>query len=461
MTDQASPNEKFEFDPPMQDDVLRLIVKNQSVAEAASHWVKPHYFVDPTREWLANSALDFLSTFGMPPTVSEARQMLRVALTAGDVKSEKANDYEATLRAIYEEPLKGAREFTIEQVQQFARDRAWEKAIMAAIPLKKQGKFGEVSALMEEASRAVYDLDDGVYWLFESAKERTRRRATGMDDQDVVPMGMMELDELLRRKGFGPGESVVWIAPKGGGKSIALGHVARRAVIDRRKTILFSMEMREDQVADRQDSGFSGVDMWLMREEHERVMKAMGRFAKTHPKHMAIKRYDTGSGSIADMDRCLENLRKSEGWKVGFIALDYMGLVKPSRRHEKRYEEYKELSEEYRGLLGKWEVPGHTAAQLTRSGAKSQTADGTEVAGMWDALATFDYIYVINQTAEERRKGVLRIFIDKARDGKDKIEVGPLETAWERMQFIVRPNSYPWERMQELDMRKVERENLM
>lgn len=447
---------KFEFDPPMQDDLLRLMVRDASLAEAAGHWVQPNYFAGKDREWLAKSVLDFAETFGMPPNSSEVRQMLRVSVAAKDITESEANQVNDLLHDVFEKPLSGSKEYTIEQVKQFAQDRAWERAIVEALPLKKEGRFEEMRLLMDQAANATFDLDTGVYWLFESAAERVNRRLT-MEDDEVVPMGIMELDELLRRKGFGPGESICWIGPKGGGKSIALGHVARRAVYDRRKTILFSMEMREDQIADRQDAGFTGVDMWLMREEHERVTEHLRILGKKFPRHFAIKRYPTGAASINDMRRCLKNLKKSHDWEAQFIVLDYMGLVKPRRQHSKRYEEYRELSEDFRGLLSELEVPGHTAAQLTRSGAKAETADGTDVAGMWDALATFDYIYVINQNSEERRNNQIRIMIDKARDGKDKIEVGPLQTAWNRMQFVVRPRQYRWDRMKELNIVSTEK----
>jgi len=174
------------------------------------------------------------------------------------------------------------------------------------------------------------------------------------------------------------------------------------------------------------------------------------------PKDLA-KQYPTKGATIRDMHRCLINLEKSHKWRPDFIVLDYMGITKPRRQREKRYEEYLELSEDFRWLLGEWRVPGHTAAQLSRGGAKAHRAEGTDVAGMWDALATFDYIYILNQDDEERRDKEMRIRIDKARDGVDKVDVGPILTAWERMCFAVKRQEFPWEMRERLERAEQER----
>jgi len=443
-------SKKFEFDPPMQDDILKLCISSPLFAEASTHWVKPDSFGTAEQVWFSNTINEFTIKYGMPPTVGEVKQTLRLAVQQSEVKATKALKYEAFITKIFNEPLDGSREFAIEQVKQFAQQRAWEKAIMDAVPLVKQGKFAEMAVLMEEAQNAVFDIDAGGYWYFETMEERARRRLSGEDLSDVIPMGVMELDVLRRRRGLGKGEACVWIAPKGGGKSIALGHVTRRAIFDTRNVAYFSFEMDDEQNAERLDSGFSGVDMWDMKAGHERVLAQLRPLSKRFPRSLFIKRYPTKGASVQDMHRCLQNLEKAHKWRPDLIVMDYLTIARPRSRREKRNEEILELSEDFRWLLGVWECAGHTAAQLNRSGARMQTAEGTEVAGAWDALAIFDLVYIINQSKDEKDNKELRIFIDKDRDGIDKKEILGLQTAWERMCFSIRPNKMPWKLREEL-----------
>ena len=464
--DKGKEEPKFDFDPPMQDDILRMMSKEMRFTEASSRWIKPAYFVGLERMWLSSYITRFYEEYSLAPTKSEVRQGLRDAIRTGSVREhdnprEDARPEEVALASfidtIYDRGVSGSADYTLENLKKFARHRAWEKAIVMAAPLLRKGKFEEVNEIMDRASASVSDFDLGVYWYFETLKERANRRVLKLDSEKIIPSGILEVDVNLRRGGYGPGESVVWLAKKGGGKSICLSSVIRRATVERKRTAFISYEMGDEQNAARLDSGFSGVSMWDLDkvddgttahsvDHQKKLLSKVGALASRFPRSIMIKKFPTKGASIKDVDKLLTNVRKIyDGWEPDMIVLDYLGIAKAPRKREKRTEEILELSEEFRWLLGVWDVPGHTAAQLSKKGAQRKTADGSNAAGSWDQLATFDYIYVLNQDREERLKSLMRIYIDKARDGYDKFPIGPFETMWDKMCFVRATGKAPWE----------------
>jgi replicative DNA helicase len=133
-------------------------------------------------------------------------------------------------------------------------------------------------------------------------------------------------------------------------------------------------------------------------------------------------------------------VRSVHGWAPNLIVLDYVSIVKPQIHRDKRHTEMQEIVEDFRGLCVSLNCVGWTAAQINRSGAKKEIADGTDAAGSWDQLATADHIITINQTREEKQRNEIRLFIDKCRDGHSEFEIGPLYTDWERMCFVRKSN---------------------
>ena len=90
MSTPKSAPKKFDFDPPMQDDILKICIQDNLFAEAATHWVKPGYFSSDEQAWMSSFLNDFNVNHGMTPTVSEAKQGLRDAVARGAVKPSKA-----------------------------------------------------------------------------------------------------------------------------------------------------------------------------------------------------------------------------------------------------------------------------------------------------------------------------------------------------------------------------------
>lgn len=585
----------YTFTEEVQDDILRLMTHDMMFSQAASFWVKPHYFKREEQIWLATLILNFSEKYGVTPTASQASTEAIQQAQEGRITKTLVQSLTKFIPSIFKQPVSGAKTYTLELVQKFARYKAWEEAIVQALPYHQRGEIEEVDRIMMEAQYKSCDMDTDFYWYMESAEERIRRRGTD-DELLALPTGILELDIHFRRGGVLPGEVALWMAPKGRGKclsydtlvgtpngdvpigkivssakegwkdldkpymvydmngtirtvtrgfcnglsrtkkiilddgrqiegslehplyvfrdnhwqwvemallqpqdsvavskyrglwepvaikdiqdnecmtfdievpvshsfiankivshnSIGLSHVTRRAILEGLKVAYYSFEMSKEQNADRLDAGFSGVSMWSLENEQERLYENLNALKARFPKSLGIKQYPTKGRTIQDIRRHLETVNAVHKWSPNVLVLDYITIVKPPRSRNGRHEEMQEALEEFRALCVDLGCIGWTAAQINRSGARKEISDGTDAAGSWDQLATADHIFTLNQTREERARNEIRIFIDKCRDGHSEIEIKPLYTDWERMCFVKKSNKTLQEVRQEFQQR--------
>lgn len=466
--------EAWHFSSEVQADILRLLLTHSEYASLANDWLSPFYFRGNEDQALASLVLSFCSRFSQPPTQGQAETEIQTqpitsllpSLQETEKRTKKQKEIasseeiegrsmldfkrEAEMRlrilgrlAELYQPAELARlnqSYTLEKIREWAKAQAWKKAFAKGIEAFQKGEILKLSAIMEEAERSVPDADDGVRWYFEEAQQRIVRREDGsLLTGKLLPTGILELDRLFRRGGIGPGEICLWLGDKGGGKSTALAQMVRRAIYQRANCILFSFEMSEDQVADRLDAGFTGVDMFSLQQEQEAMIDAFESLSAKFPKALAIKRFPNKGATIKDLDKCLLGLSK-QGWKPDLICLDYAGIVRPARARDQRHLEMQEILEDFRGLCVKWNAVGHTANQLNRGNSKKEIAGGDDVAGSYDQLQTADFIIVINSNLEDRANNRVRLWIEKVRDGIDHLEIGPFEIDRSKMVFAKRNN---------------------
>lgn len=209
----------YEFTKEVQDDIIRLMVKDHMFSGASQHWVRPEYFKGDGRRWLARFILEFIGKYGVPPTAGQTSTELVQQAKHGKVSKALVKEMISYIPHIFKNPISGVKEYTLEHVQQFARHQAWEQAIVESLPYHKRGDMEKVDEIMMRAQTKACDMDTDFYWYFEGTKERIRRRRSG-EEKPFLPTGILELDIHFRRGGVVPGEIALWMAPKGRGKCL-------------------------------------------------------------------------------------------------------------------------------------------------------------------------------------------------------------------------------------------------
>ncbi|MGH8983300.1 MAG: replicative DNA helicase, partial [Acidimicrobiia bacterium] len=244
---------------------------------------------------------------------------------------------------------------------------------------------GDIAEMGYEAPDDVTEtLDRAESLVFEVAERRVAESLTGISDalqttldqleslygrdSDItgVPTGYLELDDLLL--GLQPSTLITVAARPGAGKtSFALGAAANVALVSRRPTLFFSMEMGNLELTKRLLAAEARVDakkLWtgnIPETDWTRLSHAVGRLAEA-----PLFIDDNPHCTVMEMRAKARRIKARHG-DLGMIVVDYLQLMSSgARRPESRQVEVSDLSRGLKILARELECPVMALSQLNR-----------------------------------------------------------------------------------------------
>ena len=175
-----------------------------------------------------------------------------------------------------------------------------------------------------------------------------------------------EIDHML--SGLGKSDLILIAARPGIGKTSFALNIAQNIGLDKPKKSIavFSLEMSNDQLANRMLSAQSGVDNTKFRtgelseDEWIKVARAATVLSDTE-----IYFDDTAGVTVAQMKAKLRRLKK-----LDLIIIDYLQLMSGGARHENRVQEVSAISRSLQIMAKEFNVPVITLSQLSRETEK-------------------------------------------------------------------------------------------
>ena len=174
---------------------------------------------------------------------------------------------------------------------------------------------------------------------------------TGYSDLDRVLTGLHKSDLIL-----------IGARPAMGKTSFALNLARNVAVIGKRKTLMFSLEMTKEQLAMRVLSTEARVNSAKMRtgeldgEDWQRLGIATNALS-----NVELYFDDTSSITVPEMKARIRRLRDVE-----CVIIDYLGLIRPAGRVENRVQAVSEITRELKLMAKDLAIPVIVCAQLSR-----------------------------------------------------------------------------------------------
>ena len=229
----------------------------------------------------------------------------------------------------------------VEEVVDFA-----EAAIMEISTTRAGTKCRRIADLMEET-----------IWRLEE-KQKNRSIVTG------VPSGFKDLDSLTA--GFQNGDLIILAARPSMGKTALALNIARYAAVEMGIPVaVFSLEMSEEQLAERLlsaearvdasrlRSGFISRDYWIKLNNAAEILASAPIFID-----------DSTNVSAWDIRARSRRLKKQE--RVGLVVIDYLQLIKSRQSAERRDLEISEISRSLKGMAKELKIPVIALSQLNR-----------------------------------------------------------------------------------------------
>lgn len=228
-----------------------------------------------------------------------------------------------------------------------------------------------VDRLIDSAEQRIFDIRDdkkvkGLEHIntviLETFDRLDMLNSPDSDAYKALPTGISALDKTIT--GLNRSDLILLAARPGMGKtSFALNIAKHVAVKAKKRVAFFSLEMSKEQLASRLLSTEGLIEGTKLRtgkldgDEWTRLIEAGDILSKTE---MYLD--DTPGITVPEMKAKLRRLRN-----VDLIIIDYLQLMKASRRIDNRVQEISEITRNLKIMAKEFNVPVITLSQLSRA----------------------------------------------------------------------------------------------
>lgn len=304
------------------------------------------------------------------------------------------------------------RDWLDDKCRQFVLYSRLKRALQEGIEIFKKGNVDDYSLIRHKIDEALkVKFGDIFYEYFDEDKIKERL------EEDVVklryPTGIQQLDNLLEG-GLGKGELGVVAGVTGFGKSMLLQNFAVSCVLLGGKVLYYTFEEREQEVARRFDSIFTKMSKDLIKLDKGKFVEKLRKILEESRGNLLIKFYPPYRASVFTVRNDIENLMMA-GKNINMVVIDYGQLLKSDKKYDERWQELVYIYESLSGLALEFDVPVWTAVQVMKSAMKKDYPDLFHVSGAKDVINCAQVAISIAQRDDEREKGVMRLFLAKAR----------------------------------------------
>ena len=423
---------KFSYTRDFQCGILGLMVQNYEFLMMASELVKPDYFEDKVLIFFFTTIRDYYLDYKTTPTLMVLRNQTKKGVDSKKIKVDEFDIYLDTLSKI-EEPVDAAK-YVIDEVVRFCRRQACRRAFLESTPLMDSATDdiwdGIVDKVMNAAKVGNNFLDVGTFY-FKDIQERIQNRITG-NTGIIIPTGILELDYKLNG-GLKAGQLGIWMGGTGVGKSVALPHVGKAAIIHNYKVAHYTLELSALDIAARYDANWTRTNINELRQNSSKVQQDLTDLYAKYGDSLVIKEYPTGTATVSTIHTHIKQLH-SMGFRPDMVIVDYGDLLKPTTNYKDAYDDLGAIFVSLRGLAGELQVPVWTATQVNRPGLNAELPDIENMSDSLKKAMIADVIVAICATREELENKVLRLFGAKNRNGPSKFVV-EIRSNYEQMVF--------------------------
>lgn len=348
------------------------------------------------------------------------------------------------------EELSGAvnTEYILSRANLFAE---YQTLVAAATKAIETLQLGTEQSVME--TRAIYKaaleesfetFDEGL----ELADTERFMRFTDVGKLQCWPTGIKEFDVY----GLCPTRKRLHVlgAPYGRGKSWWLTNIAKHCFMHRARILYIPLEMGEEETCERIAMNFFGYGK--IDDEHEffeinndengrildlervlmhapnlnnsedlKELRTQLKIFQNHARFI-IKAWSSGKFNMRLLEAYLDNIAAKSGFVPDIIFIDYLAICEIKNAKDKRLE-LGQLAVDFRGICQERNCAGVTVAQMNRAALSVEIATGEQVGEDFSIAHHADFFFTYNQTKQEAKMHLARIWVDKGRPTKSKFTV--------------------------------------
>lgn len=408
-------------------ELIAAALERRTVFEIVKQYLKFSYLQEETEKKLWQWVTKRYDLTGKVPTIGQIQQqfvdderVLEKLEEIGDVEIDENGGYELIIDS-FEKFIKKMKFLEVndkiaDTYNRGDKEGAWELFVKSA---EDFSKFSIQDAKFET-----------VFGDF--AERQAKRKSEDWNFRFKIPTGIDELDYRLGGESGGPetGECVLWLGDSGAGKSQCLTSVGIAAARQGFRVAHFQLEGTKEQCLNRYDAAWTGTlyqDVKLGNITAKKMEVTKRIIKKLRKTDIIVSSEETfNAKTLVDIRRELKEMEKKYG-KIDVIIIDYLELLELGDGHrytpsEERFRQAK-LAKGMKMLAMEFNAVVHTATQSSNIPEEQKNdpefvitrAQLNEDKGKCRPM---DVFVTINQTRDERKEEIMRLYIDKAREYK-------------------------------------------
>lgn len=381
-----------EYSLEQQKLIIESLLSSPDLYTRAQNIIKPEYFATQFRRSV-HFIQDFANQFrAMPSTVQ--------------IAAETGFTYE-----LIQEIPNEHKEYFLDLIEGFCKHQAITEAIIKGSELLEKGDYSSIEPLLKEALTVGLQKEIGIDY-FKDPKERLKHM---LESNGQMSTGWLTVDQKLYK--VNRGELLIFAAPSGGGKSVALQNLTVNLALQNLNVIYITLELSENLCAMRMDSMITGIkssEIFKRIEDLELIVKTTGKKSGC----ITIKKLKSESRCL-DLRAYLKEFQIQKGYKPDAVIIDYLDLMMPNDKRVSPSDLFvkdKFVSQELRALAEEFNYFCATAAQLGRSAVDASEFNHAHISGGISKIQTCDNAIGIFNSARARERGEIEFQLLKTRN---------------------------------------------
>ena len=248
------------------------------------------------------------------------------------------------------------------------------RLIRVATEIVQRGyEGGDVEVTLDWAEKLIFEISNqrnrsswqAVKDLIPPVLKKIEVLSVRQESVTGVPTGFKDLDRLTA--GFQPSDLIIIAGrPSMGKTAFALNIVEYAALEHNIPTVIFSLEMGQNQLVMRMLCSLARVDANRMRtgqlgeKDYQPILRAAGRLDAA-----PIYIDETAAISALELRSKARRLKADKG--IGLVVVDYLQLMQGRNNEESRQQEISDISRSLKALAKELQIPVVALSQLNRS----------------------------------------------------------------------------------------------
>lgn len=372
----------------------------------------------------------FFDKYKKVPSMDEMVAWLR---TMSASERERAKDYIAEVRRLYEDPPRFDPSVLREEAVAAVRQFMVEQMLLDGSAMHEAGRidYDGLMSTMKDILTVSVDTSLGVE--LNARVGETIATITADDQFDFIKTGIRGLDRIIG--GFKRGQFACGIAPSGVGKSTFLVNHAVAAARQGRNVLLLTVELEDFRVAERVVRRIAKMGRKELRVGQVEAGRWVERFFRMSGSRLFIKYARPNSFTVDDLYNYLDRLHAIADFEPELVAIDYLDEMRSSaddRRKDTRHQ-HSGIARDLTGLAKERQNSVVTETQTNRAALGKRKLTEKDVGEDYGKVKIADLNYAICQTDDEYKTGQARVRILKNRDGWGKGREVPVLVDYDRM----------------------------